>query len=92
MQQDNAMIWGIRDSVLHTSEIEAFSLFREVRVGSDREVDVGEDLVVVGPCWVAEVDGGRAGVEFREEESSQVHSTCAGNGLDGACTLFGEGG
>lgn len=51
-------------------------------------MDVGEDLVVVGPCWVAEVDGWFAGVEFREEESSKMDGTCAGDGLETANSFF----
>lgn len=56
----------------HTGEIEAFGLFGEVGVGGQLEADVCEDLVVVGPCWVREVDGGFGGlrVEFREEEAA----------------------
>ena len=45
---------------------------------------------MVGPCWVAEIDGGLARVEFREEEGAEMYSSCAGDGLDAACALFGE--
>lgn len=56
----------------HAVEVEAFCLLVEVGVGGDFEADVGEDLVVVGPCWIGEVDGGFVGVEFGEEEAAQM--------------------
>jgi hypothetical protein len=46
---------------------------------------------VVGPCWVAEVDGGVAGVESGQEEAAQVNGTRPGDGLDGVCALLSEG-
>jgi len=41
-------------------------------------VDIFEDLVVVGPGWVGEVDGGRAvdfAVKFGKEGTSKMDGT-----------------
>lgn len=56
----------------HAVEVEALCLLVEVGVGGELEADVGEDLVVVRPCWVGEVDGGLLRVEFGEEEAAEV--------------------
>ena len=53
-------------------------------------MDVGEDLVVVGPCWIAEIDGGLARVEFRDEQATEMDGACAGDGLYAAGALFGQ--
>lgn len=53
-------------------------------------MDIGEYLVVVGPCWIAEVDGGRAWVEFRDEQATEMDGACAGDCLYAAGALFGE--
>lgn len=39
-------------------------------------MNIGEDLVVVGPCWRGQVDG-RRGLwdEFAEEKTSQMNRT-----------------
>lgn len=62
---------------------------RKVWVGLNGDVDVGEDLVVVCPCWVGEVDClvVRAGEEFGEEEGSKVEGACARDGLE-SCYLY----
>lgn len=57
----------------------------------DGNTDIGEDLVVIGPCWVGQIDGLVALVEFGEEESTQMAGTGARDGLDGGDSLFGEG-
>lgn len=56
----------------------------EVGIGFKREVDIAEDLVVVGPGWIAKVNGRirSRGVEFGKEESTEVNSTGAGDGLE----------
>lgn len=73
---------------MHAVEVEAFGFDGEVWIGIYGEVDVGEDLVVVGPCWGGEVDGlvGRAGIEAGEEESTEVDGAGAGDSLK-ACDL-----
>jgi hypothetical protein len=45
-------------------------------------VHIGEDLVVVGPCWSGQVDG-RRGLrdEFAEEEASQMNCASTRDGL-----------
>lgn len=63
----------------------------EVRVCLDGQVDVGEDLVVVGPCGRAKVDGGGGvdfAIELREEEGAEVDGACAGDGLEGSYPLL----
>ena len=88
VQEDNAVIWGVSNCLFHSREIEALGGLGEVGIVFDWEVDVGEDLVVVRPCWITEVDGGFAGIEFRDEESSEMNGSRAGDGLDGGCALF----
>lgn len=56
---------------------------REIRVCLDRKPDIGEDLVVVGPCWRGEIELFIPRVEFCKEKASQVNSTSAGNRLEG---------
>ncbi len=43
---------------------------------------------MIGPGWAAEIDLGLAWIEFGEEESPQMHSSGARDGLDGACALL----
>lgn len=91
MEKDDTTVWGGGDGSLHAVDIEAFCLLVKVRVGGDGHAHVGEDLIVVGPCWVGEVDSAVAGVEPVEEEGAQVASASAGNGLDTGDTLLGDG-
>ena len=71
------------DDGAHAIEVEAFGLDGEVGVGLYGEMDVGEDLVVVGPCGGGEVDGlvGGAGVEAGQEEGAEVDGAGAGDSL-----------
>lgn len=57
VQEDYASFGGLFDGGAHTGEVEAFGGRGEVGIGFYGEVDVAEDLVVVGPCWGGEVDG-----------------------------------
>ena len=61
VEEDYASFGGLFDGGLHAGEVEAFGGRGEVGVGFYGEVDVAEDLVVVGPCWGGEVDGLRGG-------------------------------
>lgn len=70
MEEDDAVVRSFGDRLLHSSKIEAFCGFRKVGVGCDGNRDIGEDLVVVGPGWAAEVDLGLAGIELGEEKST----------------------
>lgn len=85
VQEDDAAFGGGFDGGAHAVVVEAFGLRGEVRVGFYGEVDVGEDLVVVGPGWGGEVDGLVVGaeVEFGEEEAAEVDGAGAGDGLEG---------
>ena len=85
VQEDDAAFRGGFDGGAHAVVVEAFGLRGEVGVGFYGEVDVGEDLVVVGPCWGGEVDGLVIGaeVEFGEEEAAEVDGASAGDGLEG---------
>ena len=49
MKENNATLWGGLDTAEHAFEVEAFGFCAEVWVGLYREVNIGEDLVVVGP-------------------------------------------
>jgi hypothetical protein len=70
----------------HAVEVEALGLGGEVGVVGEGEADIGEDLVVIGPGWVGEVDGGLGlcGVELGEEEAAQVDGAGSRDGLEGA--------
>ena len=98
MEEDNGALGGITKGLLHAVKVEALGLLVEVRVLGDGQTDVAEDLVVVGPCWVAEVDGGLLGrvavrvVEAREEETAEMAGAGAGDGLDGGNAALGDGG
>ena len=87
VKEYDAALGRVLDRRPHTVEIQTFALGREVRVCFDGELDVAEDLVVVGPCWRREVDGlvGWTGVEAGKEEGAQVDGTGAGNGLERYC-------
>ena len=65
VEEDYASFGGFLDGGAHAGEVEAFGGRGEVGVGFYGELDVAEDLVVVGPCWGGEVDGlgGGTGVE-----------------------------
>lgn len=91
MKKDDAVIRSFGDRILHSSKIKTLCGVPEVRVGTDGNRHIGENLVVVGPGWVAEVDLGMAGVEFGEEESTQMHCSSTRDGLDGACALLSNG-
>lgn len=88
VEQDDAAGRGGAEGVDHAVEVEALGFGGEVRVVGERETDIGEDLVVVGPCWAGEVDFWLRGVEFRQEEAAQMDGAGAGDGLEGA-DLFG---
>lgn len=84
VEEDDAAVGSVLEGGAHAVEVETFGLGGEVGVGLDGQVDVGEDLVVVGPGWVGEVDGLVVGarVEPGEEEGSEVDGTGAGDGLE----------
>jgi len=88
VEENDTSVWSSEDGLFHAGKVEAFGFFGKVGVGCDGQFDVGEDLVVVCPGGVAEIDRGRSGEEACEEESTQVNSTSAGDGLDGMCALF----
>lgn len=54
----------------HAIEVETFGLGGEVGVLGEGETDIGENLLVVGPRGVGEVDCWFLGVEFCEEETT----------------------
>lgn len=92
MEEDYTSVWSIANSVFHAFKVESFGFFGEVWVGRNWELDIGEDLVVVCPGWIAEVDCWGGLVEFGDEESAQVNGTCTGYGLNGMCSLFFQSG
>ena len=83
MQENDATFGGLVDGGAHAVEVEPLGLGGEVGVGFYGEADVGEYLVVVGPCGGGEVDGlvGGAGVEAGEEDGAEVDGASAGDGL-----------
>ena len=95
VEEDDAVLGGLGKSALHAVNVEALGGLVEVGVGGDGNADVGEDLVVVGPCRVADVDGAVGTVdlvELGEEESAQVDGTSARDGLNRGDALLGNGG
>jgi hypothetical protein len=57
VEEYDASFRGSTESGEHAIEVEALGRGEEVRVGLDWEVYVAEDLVVIGPGRVREVDG-----------------------------------
>lgn len=98
VEEDDGALGSVREGLLHADEVETLGLLVEVGVLGNGQTDVGEDLVVVGPCWVAEVDGRLLGgiairvVEAREEETAEMAGAGAGDGLDGGNAALGDGG
>lgn len=88
MKENDAALGSFRNRLLHPCKIKTLCGFREVGVGCDGYRGIREDLIVVGPGWVAEIDGVIAGVEFGEEERTQMHCSCARDGLDGTDALL----
>lgn len=92
VEEDDAAFGCRPEGAEHAVKVEALGLLAEVWVVLDWEVHVGEDLVVVCPCWRAEVDGlglgcGRV-VEPLEEEATEVVGASTGDGLEGCDTLL----
>ena len=56
VEEDDAAFGGLVDGERMPSKSRPLVLAGEVGVVFDGEVDVAEDLVVVGPCWGGEVD------------------------------------
>ena len=82
VEEDDAALFCGLEGGDHTVEVKTFSFGGEVRVGLDGEVDVGEDLVVVGPCWCGEVDCWCGfGQKLGEEETTEMDGACARDGL-----------
>ena len=71
MKEYNGAFGGGLDGGEHAFKVETLGLCAEVGVCLDGQVDIGEDLVVVGPCRRREVDSGRwLGNELGEEETT----------------------
>jgi len=77
VEKDNAVVGGICDCFLHPIEVEAFGRLGEIWICRDGNVNIGEDLIVVGPGWVAEINGRLARVELGQEQASEMDSSCA---------------
>ena len=84
VQEDDASFRSLLDGGAHAGEVEAFGFDGKVGVWFYGEVDVGEYLVVVGPCWGGEINrlAGGAGIEAGEEEGAKVDGAGAGDGLE----------
>jgi hypothetical protein len=57
VKENNASFWCGFECADHAIEVKTLGVLAEVWVVLNGEVDIGEDLVVVCPCWRAEVDG-----------------------------------
>lgn len=84
MEQYDTARLSLLDGGIHAGKVEPFCFRREIRVCSDGEIHVGEDLVVIGPCGRREINRlvGRPRIEFRKEESTQMEGTRTRDGLD----------
>lgn len=92
VEEDDGAVGGGGDGGLHALKVEALCLLGEVGVLGDGEADIAEDLVVVRPRRVGDVDGAVALVELGEEEGAEMDGTGAGDGLDGGGALLADGG
>lgn len=92
MENEDGALRSILESGLQAIEIEALGVFVEVGVCGNVEADILEDLVVVDPGRVGDIDGPAASEELGKEESSQVHGTSARDGLKGSNTLLLDSG
>jgi len=95
VKENDASLWCGLECANHAIEVKTLCVFAEVWVVLNRQVDVGEDLVVICPCWRAEVDrlGFRCGgvVELLKEETTKVVGASTRDGLEGGDTLVGDG-
>jgi len=67
MEEDDGAILGLHEGLLHAIKVQALGLLMEVRVFGDGDGYIGEDLVVVDPGRVGQVDLLVARVELGEE-------------------------
>jgi hypothetical protein len=84
VEENNAALGGVLQRRGEASEVKAASGRVIVRVLGNGEGDIVEDLLVVRPGWVREVDRLvlRTRVELGEEAGAGVESAGAGDGLD----------
>lgn len=93
VQKDDGVFCGIVQRSLHAFEVKALGALVKVWVRRRRHLDVGEDLVVVGPGGVRQVHDRVAidlAIELLEEEGSEVQSSSAGDGLHRCDAAFGR--
>ena len=92
MEEHNASFGCRFECADHSIEVKALGVFAKVWVVLDRKMDVRENLVVVCPCWRAEVNRlclrCRRVVELLQEQSTKVVGASAGDGLEGGNTLL----
>lgn len=81
VEHEDGALRSLLESRLQALKIEALGVLVEVGVCGNIETDVLEDLVVVDPGRVGDVDSPAASEELCKEESAQVHSTSARDGL-----------
>jgi hypothetical protein len=83
VQEDYAATWCRLDGRKHALKVKTLGFGAEVGVCLYGEVNIREDLVVVGPCWRGEVDSRRGfGEEFGEEEAAEMDCASTGDGLE----------
>ncbi len=76
---------GVMLGFLPVYKVQALGLVGEVGVLGNGQADIGEDLVVIGPGGIGEVDSGLGlrGVELGEEETAQMDGAGSRDGLEG---------
>jgi hypothetical protein len=96
VQQDNTAFRCLLYRLHHALKVKTLCLCREIWVVLDAELDIGKDLVVVGPGRVGDVNGLCLGVgrivKLGQEGGTQVDGASARDGLQRDGTLLLESG
>lgn len=79
VEEDDGSWGGVAKISNHTLEVETLGLLVEVSVLSNLHTGSGENLVVVSPGWVREIDWSWS--EFNKEISNDSQGTSSGKGL-----------
>lgn len=77
VEENNRSFGGVLERRGHAFEVETLGLFREVGIALNREVNIGEDLVVVRPRRVRNINRFGTRVELREEKSAKMDGASA---------------
>lgn len=90
MEEDDRLLRGVLEVLLHACKVEADGLFVVVTVLVDLEARVLEDRDVVPPGRCGKVDVLAVGVESLQEGTADTEGTSAGDGLGDGDLWFCE--